>query len=685
MSESSDGYICIKSDLLSCLEGTINKRLDSQNTINEAVTRCHKLTIFVYQFIKLYCIHCFDNQLPIPDLDYKLINMIFDLFSFTSGKGGRCPKDIDGSKNQKEKLQMFYDQHFVPLLGDHTDKISKTYIQQIITSAAKTIETVFANNVKIHFVKRVNSFVKKMFFNDHQDDIASFLDSNKPDPNDSKSQRSFKKSFIKLHQQLVGWQLRIVKSDILNSTINDDNLFKEWTREYQDLLKIPIPEISIPYDITIIKNHKKFIGPMIMMNRILEDNGFKMFNAFPLCNSIIPGHFTFDTKTIGMIFKMGFNVYNNVNMNKQRIWSEIFDLNNKIFKNNHKRCFHHQISTDGVSVSILHIANSSSSQTPEGGSSASSSSTSSKKPKKKTNKQQIPKDISYIKNFKRLENSEFPYLEDLSKVDIDLLKNETYNVYVDPNKGNLIYCMDDNKKIFRYTRKQRIYETGRYSIQNKIEKMKTNNVKEIERELSMLNSKTCDFDLFREFIKRKNEANELLFEHYSNKAYRKMRLHAYSNKQQSEAKLVNNIKKFCGVKKKNKKHHKPIVLIYGDGNIGPQMKRIISTPMIGLKRMLSKHFPIVQMDEFRTSCLDYRTEKKNKKAIVPKEVEINGEKKMLPKELNGVLVSKILINGNATLSYQQRDKNAVLNFQKITKHFLETGTRPKKYCRSYKS
>ncbi len=217
---------------------------------------------------------------------------------------------------------------------------------------------------------------------------------------------------------------------------------------------------------------------------------------------------------------------------------------------------------------------------------------------------------SYIKNFKSLGHSEFPHLEDLSKVDIDLLKNETYNVYIDPNKGNLIYCMDDNKKIFRYTRKQRIYETGMYSIQNKIEKMKTNDVKEIERKLSMLNSKTCNFDLFREFIRRKNEANELLFEHYNNKAYRKMRLHAYSNKQQSEAKLVNNIKKFCGVKKKNKNHHKPIVLIYGDGNIGPQMKGIISTPMIGLKRMLSKHFPIVQMDEFRTSCLDYRTEKK---------------------------------------------------------------------------
>ncbi len=76
--------------------------------------------------------------------------------------------------------------------------------------------------------------------------------------------------------------------------------------------------------------------------------------------------------------------------------------------------------------------------------------------------------------------------------------------------------------------------------------------------------------------------------------------------------------------------------------------------------------------------------RKNKKAIVPKEVEINGEKKMLPKELNGVLVSKILVNGNATLSYQQRDKNAVLNFQKITKHFLETGVRPTKYCRGYK-
>ncbi len=388
MSESSDGFICIKSNLLSCLEGSVNVRIDSRNTINEAVTRCHKLSILVYQYIKLYCIHCFDHRLPMPNLDDQFINMIFDLFSFTPRKGGRSPKDLDGSKNQKEKLQMFYDQYFVHLLPSKSQKISKTYIKQIINSILKIIATVFANNVKIHFVKRVNSFVKKMFLNDHQDDISSFLDSNKPDPNDSKSQRSFKKSFIKLYQRFIGWQLRIIKSDILNSTINDDNLFKNWTRRYQDLLKIPIPEISIPYDITIIKNHKKFVGPMIMMNRILERNGFKMFNAFPLCNSIIPGHFEFDTKTIGMIFKMGFSIYNNVNKNKEYIWSEIFDLNKKIFKDNHKHSFHHQISTDGVSVSILHIDNSSSSQTPEaeGGSSTSSSSTSSKRSKKKTNK-----------------------------------------------------------------------------------------------------------------------------------------------------------------------------------------------------------------------------------------------------------------------------------------------------------
>ena len=37
---------------------------------------------------------------------------------------------------------------------------------------------------------------------------------------------------------------------------------------------------------------------------------------------------------------------------------------------------------------------------------------------------------------------------------------------------------------------------------------------------------------------------------------------------------------------------------------------MISSPCLGLKRLLNNNFKMLVMDEFRTSCLNYRTNEK---------------------------------------------------------------------------
>jgi hypothetical protein len=37
------------------------------------------------------------------------------------------------------------------------------------------------------------------------------------------------------------------------------------------------------------------------------------------------------------------------------------------------------------------------------------------------------------------------------------------------------------------------------------------------------------------------------------------------------------------------------------------MREMLSTPNLGLKRKLSEHFTIYNLDEFRTSILNYKT------------------------------------------------------------------------------
>jgi hypothetical protein len=116
--------------------------------------------------------------------------------------------------------------------------------------------------------------------------------------------------------------------------------------------------------------------------------------------------------------------------------------------------------------------------------------------------------------------------------------------------------LDENDKLkvveeeeiitFRYTQNQRRLESRnkKYNkLQNKINKStKINNktVKQIETELSNHNSKTCDFNKFVEYCKKKNEVNRLLFEHYSQKLFRKLKFNRYTNTQKSESKMIKN-------------------------------------------------------------------------------------------------------------------------------------------------
>jgi len=48
-------------------------------------------------------------------------------------------------------------------------------------------------------------------------------------------------------------------------------------------------------------------------------------------------------------------------------------------------------------------------------------------------------------------------------------------------------------------------------------------------------------------------------------------------------------------------------VIIGVWSIGQQMVNFISTPNITLKRKLKERFKVYNIDEYRTSCLNYKT------------------------------------------------------------------------------
>ena len=82
--------------------------------------------------------------------------------------------------------------------------------------------------------------------------------------------------------------------------------------------------------------------------------------------------------------------------------------------------------------------------------------------------------------------------------------------------------IDDDGNRYNYSNGQRLHETKRLKY-NKLLKnfKKKEGIIEIETTLSTYNSKSCIFDNFKAYIRKKNEINTLLFDKYLNEKFRK--------------------------------------------------------------------------------------------------------------------------------------------------------------------
>jgi len=175
----------------------------------------------------------------------------------------------------------------------------------------------------------------------------------------------------------------------------------------------------------------------------------------------------------------------------------------------------------------------------------------------------------------------------------------------DPNKHSLIYLIDENGKKLRYTNTQRAQESKRKKY-NKIlynEKEK-NNIIEEETILSKLNSKTVNFIKFKKYIKEKNILNNKLKYFYNDIKFRKFKWRVWMATRKSEDKFIQRIEDTYG---------KDLIIGYGDWSENKQMKNVMPSKGIGLRRIINKKYYTPLINEFRTSklCSKCHNELKN--------------------------------------------------------------------------
>ncbi len=261
--------------------------------------------------------------------------------------------------------------------------------------------------------------------------------------------------------------------------------------------------------------------------------------------------------------------------------------------------------------------------------------------------------------------------------------------------------MDDNGKKLDYTNKIRVHDTKRLKYQRLIKNYKDKkNITKNENQLKDYNSKTCKITDFKKYIKMKNKINDQLFKKYSDSKFRQYKWYGYINKKRSEDKMLNLIENTFS---------KDSIYILGDASLGKNMRGLLSVPNIRLTRKLKERFRVFYLDEFRTSCLNYKTEtrcknlyykdtlkrKKLKNRLhklrrIKMNDKLQKEKEYIEsylqqdkdksRKLHSVLTYKM---ENNRLGCINRDYNACQNIRKIFHHYMKTGERPLRYRRGY--
>ena len=250
--------------------------------------------------------------------------------------------------------------------------------------------------------------------------------------------------------------------------------------------------------------------------------------------------------------------------------------------------------------------------------------------------------------------------------------NESKNNYIviDPGKRTILQMMQykNNKtKILTYTSKQRTFEIKTNEFKKKLKNYKIKNkMIELETELSKTCCRTVDIEEFKNYIKKRNDIYDNMELLYEQSKCRRYKWYSFLNKKRSEDNIINNIKKTYG---------KDVTIFIGDWSNGTtQMKNFKSTPRIGIKRKLKKHFKVYNINEYNTSKMCYKTEKKTENLYIKNYKKTEGDKKEKEQiKLHAVLTYKMENNRTGCIN---RDKNSCFNMIKIVNEWITNKKRP---------
>lgn len=327
MKEPPDKYRTVKCTLKSIIkkERNIQKILD-------AALRTHRLTIHVYQLLRLWMLDKYDDD-ELPTITTDIIKMAFKVLSLKS----TGPKPKGNNLKILNELEELYEREYKHL--GCLKKFDAVNLSQIIGYASIDMLKNIENNIKLNFTKYVNRFANSMFRKENNIILEKLKGKEK----------------IAMRKKLNS-ELYIVKQDILKNTLNSVGIYREFVMKHRRNITPKTINEKHTIEVDIECNPQHYLKSMIYMCLEIEEVETKLFQFFPMRTDIIPKYCPIDTKSLIEIFiKENKNEYlGNIEDYKESIWNIYFNMNNAIFTQNNY-VFDYRISTDGYSVSIQMI------------------------------------------------------------------------------------------------------------------------------------------------------------------------------------------------------------------------------------------------------------------------------------------------------------------------------------------
>jgi hypothetical protein len=209
-----------------------------------------------------------------------------------------------------------------------------------------------------------------------------------------------------------------------------------------------------------------------------------------------------------------------------------------------------------------------------------------------------------------------------------------------------------------------------------------NNINELKKNIQELE---INLEKFKIYIKNKTLLDDEIKDFYYNKLFRKLKFRTNVYLRKSEDKFLNNIEKMYGKKE-------DIVIGYGDWSNDKQMKHLIPSSNIGLRRKIEKKYKVFLVNEYCTSklCSCCNKELKNYKMSNEdiKKYE-NKHRKQLNKE--DLTKHRLLVcsgcssSENKKSTFWNRDINACVNMLKLSREWINNKTRNPLFCRNLNS